>query len=113
MAEEKGSENELTGCGYCEVHGPMDFGTYCWKGCWGCYHFTAGNKFPYMFVNEAAKKLGVSETTVRKLLRKGELKGEVFVQNRHTGFLPASPKYHIEKESVEVLLQRRSKKVDT
>lgn len=100
-------EDELAGFGYCELHGLVDEGTYCWKGCWGCHMFVAGKKFPYVFVNEVAEKLAVSETTVRKMLRKGELRGEVFVQVRYTGFLPAPRKYHIEKESFETLTLKR------
>jgi len=108
--KELDSEDQLTGLGYCELHGTIDEGTYCWKGCWGSYRFVAGKKFPYVFVNEAAEKLAVSKTTVRKMFKKGELEGEVFVQVRYTGSLPAARKYHIEKESVEELLQKRNKR---
>lgn len=109
--KEHNSEDELAGFGYCDLHGTIDKVTYCWKGCWGCYRFVTGKKFPYVFVNEVAEKLAVSENTVKKMLKKGELRGEVFVQVRYTGFLPAPRKYHIEKESVEELLQSKKGQV--
>jgi excisionase family DNA binding protein len=74
---------------------------YRWKGCWGCHYFEFGRAFPYVFVSEAAGKLQVSESTIRRLIKKGKLKGELFKQQRMTGSLPAPSKYHISKESLK------------
>jgi excisionase family DNA binding protein len=96
---------EVNEFGYCDLHKePVDEGTYEYKGCWGCYHFHRGKDFPYMSVTEASEELGVSESTIRRWIRKGKLKGRLFVQGRYSfGSLPSPPKYHIEKESVKEL----------
>jgi hypothetical protein len=99
--------NEIDGFGYCDFHEePVDEGTYEYKGCWGCYHFHEGKDFPYMSVMEASKELGVSESTIRRWIKKGKLKGILFEQLRYTGDLPAPRKYHIERESVKELKKK-------
>lgn len=77
----------------------MEEETYIWKGCWGCVHFEFGKGFPYVFVSEAAEKLQVSESTIRRLIKESKLEGELFKQQRRTGSLPAPFKYHISKKS--------------
>ena len=98
--------------GYCDYHEEsIDEGEYEYKGCWGCYHFGMGKGFPYMFVPEASKELGVSESTIRRWIRKGKLRGRLFIQERPSfGVLPSPRKYHIEKESVEELKKMMSSK---
>jgi len=100
--------NEIDGFGYCDFHEePVDEETYEYKGCWGCYHFHEGKDFPYVSVMEASKELGVSESTVRRWVKKGKLKGRLFVQERSCfGSLPPPPKYHIERESVNELKKK-------
>jgi excisionase family DNA binding protein len=93
--------------GYCDYHGEsVNEDKYRWKGCWGCHYFRRGKDFPYVFVTEVSKKLGVSESTVRRWIRKNKLEGYLFVQGRHTFTLPSPPTYHIEKESVERLKEK-------
>ena len=48
----------------------------------GCYHFHESKDFPYMSVMGASKELGVSESTVSRWVKKGKLKGRLFVQER-------------------------------
>jgi len=95
-------KGETMSLGYCDLHEEyVDEDTYEWKGCWGCLHFRFGKDFPYMFVDEVSEGLGVSESTVRRWVRKGKLRGKVFRQVRRTQSLPSPDKYHIEKESVK------------
>lgn len=87
--------------GYCAYHEEIvEEETYCWKGCWGCPYFQFGQAFPYTFVTEASEVLEVSESTVRRLIKKGKLEGELFEQQRRTGSLPSPSKYHILKKSL-------------
>ena len=92
--------------GYCDLHEELtDEVTYRYKGCWGCQHFEFGQTFPYLFVSEAAHELKVSESTVRRLIKKGKLEGEVFEQQRKTHSLPSPSKYHISKEGLREILE--------
>jgi excisionase family DNA binding protein len=59
-------------------------------------------------VSEAAHELKVSESTVRRLIRKGKLEGELFEQQRRTRSLPSPSKYHISKKSLKEFLESRS-----
>ena len=94
------ADNKERGFGYCDHHEEsVEEGEYLWKGCWGCFHFEFGQGFPYVFVSEAAEELQVSESTIRRLIKKGKLEGELFGQQRRTRSLPAPSKYHISKES--------------
>ena len=73
--------SEMSGFGYCDLHEEIIAEeNYRYKGCWGCQHFEFGQAFPYVFVTEAAEKLQVSESTVRRLIKKCKLKGELFEQ---------------------------------
>ena len=95
-------KKEVEGFGYCDYHEELvDEGRYIWKGCWNCYHFSEGRDFPYVSVFQASEELGVSESTIRRSIKKGSLRGEIFEQGRFTSNLPAPRKYHINKESVE------------
>jgi len=99
-----GADEQGEAFGYCDFHEEyINEETYEYKGCWGCFHFWKGEGFPYVTVPEASKELGFSQSTVRRWIRKGILKGRLFTQRRYTGFLPAPPTYHIEKESLEAL----------
>jgi len=61
--------------GWCDLHDePINEDTYEWKGCWGCYHFGEGTGFPYASVQEVASELGVSCSTVRRLIKSGNSK---------------------------------------
>lgn len=98
---------KVKGFGYCEYHDePIEFNTYEWKGCWGCHYFIEGEDFPYTFVSNVAKELGVSENTIRRWIKKEKLKADLLEQIRRTDSLPAPRKYHIEKESVEELMKK-------
>ena len=100
------ANSEMSGFGYCDLHEEsMEEETYRWKGCWGCQHFEFGQAFPYVFVLEAAEELQVSESTVRRLIKKCKLKGEIFKQQRKTRSLPSPSKYHISKESLREYLE--------
>jgi len=90
--------------GFCEQSGgPVDLELYRKLGCWNCFKFNADDNFPYMLMSEAAVKLGVSRATVMGLVMRGILKGHYLEQET------APPRWHIEKESVDDLLRRRSK----
>ena len=80
-----------------------------YKGCWGCQHFEFGQTFPYLFVSEAAHELKVSESTIRRLIKKGKLEGELFEQQRKTHSLPSPSKYHISKESLREILESKAR----
>jgi hypothetical protein len=96
--------------GFCDLHEELtDEVTYRYKGCWGCQHFEFGQTFPYLFVSEAAHKLRVSESTVRRLIKKGKLEGELFEQQRTTHSLPSPSKYHISKKSLREILESKVK----
>jgi len=60
-------------------------------------------------VSEAAKELTVSESTVRRLIKRGKLEGELFEQQRKTHSLPSPAKYHISKESLREYLDGKRK----
>ncbi|MGC9146106.1 MAG: hypothetical protein ACP5GS_08390 [Nitrososphaeria archaeon] len=101
------ANSKTLGFGYCTLHDePINEDKYIYKGCWGCHYFVEGSEFPYTFVSTVAKEFGVSESAVRRWIKTGKLKGELFVQVRHTGFLPAPAKYHILKDSVEKLKEK-------
>jgi hypothetical protein len=96
--------------GFCDLHEELtDEVTYRYKGCWGCQYFEFGQVFPYLFVSEAAEELQVSESTVRRLIKKGKLDGELFEQQRITRSLPSPAKYHISKESLREYLEATPK----
>jgi excisionase family DNA binding protein len=96
---------KIEGFGYCDFHEEqIDEKTFEWKGCWKCYHFIEGKKFPYYTVKEVSKMLGISESTVRRWIKSGKLKGRLFEQGRFTGDVAASRIYFIEKESVNKVL---------
>jgi len=96
--------------GFCDLHEEItDEVTYRYKGCWGCQHFEFGEGFPYLFVSEAAHELQVSASTVKRLIRKGKLEGELFEQQRKTHSLPSPVKYHISKESLREYLESKPK----
>ena len=65
----------------------------------------SAKRFPYVFVPEAAEKLQISESTVRRLIKKCKLKGELFEQQRKTHSLPSPSKYHISGESLKEFLE--------
>ena len=93
--------------GYCDLHEELtDEVTYRYKGCWGRQHFEFGQTFPYLFVSEASKELQVSDSTVRRWIKRGKLDGELFEQQRKTHSLPAPAKYHISKKSLKEILER-------
>jgi len=99
-----GADEQEEEFGYCDLHEEyINEETYEYKGCWNCFHFWEGEGFPYVTVPEASKELGFSQSTVRRWIRSGMLKGRLFTQRRRTRFLPAPPTYHIEKESLEAL----------
>lgn len=99
-------QRERSCFGYCDHHEEVtEEVTYRYKGCWGCQHFEFGKTFPYIFVLEVAEKLKVSESTVRRLIKKGKLEGELFEQQRRTRSLPSPSKYHISKESLKKILR--------
>jgi len=77
------------------------------KAAGNVFHFLEGKSFPYITVYEASKELELSKSTVRRWIKKGKLKGRLFIQGRYTGSLPAPPTYHIEKGSVEALKSKR------
>jgi transposase len=56
-------------------------------------------------VSEAAEELMVSESTIRRFIKKGKLEGELFEQQRKTHSLPSPSKYHISKESLREILE--------
>lgn len=63
--------------GWCDLHDELvDEDTYEWKGCWSCYHFSEGNGFPYVSVQEAAWELGCHAALSGSGLRVESLKGE-------------------------------------
>lgn len=96
--------------GYCDLHEEItDEATYRYKGCWACQHFEFSQEFPYLFVSEAAEQLKVSASTVRRLVKKGKLEGELFEQQRTTHSLPSPSKYHISKESLREFLEGKPK----
>ena len=98
--------------GYCDLHEEItDEDTYRYEGCWGCQHFEFGQTFPYLFVAKAAEELKVSESTVRRLIKKGKLAGELFEQQRKTRSLPSPSKYHISKASLRELLEGKPKSI--
>lgn len=100
------ADNNKSGFGYCDHHEEIvEEEEYRWKGCWGCPHFEFGQGFPYVFASEAAEKLQISESTIRRLIKKGKLEGELFEQQRRTGSLPAPSKYHISRESFKEFLE--------
>jgi hypothetical protein len=67
--------------GFCDLHEELtDEVTYRYKGCWGCQHFEFGQTCPYLFVSEAAEELMDSENTIRRLIKKDKLEGELFEQ---------------------------------
>jgi excisionase family DNA binding protein len=102
MGDVKLAQRESGWFGYCGHHEEItEEETYRYKGCWGCQHFEFGEAFPYVFVSEAAEELHVSESTVRRLIKKGTLDGELFAQVRITRSLPSPAKYHILKESLK------------
>ena len=103
------SERE-NGFGSCDLHEEdIEEDTYRYKGCWGCQHFEFGQTFPYLFVSEAAHELQVSKSTVRRLIKRGKLEGELFEQQRITRSLPSPAKYHISKESLREYLEGKAK----
>jgi transposase len=58
-------------------------------------------------VAEAAEELKVSESTVRRLIKKGILEGELFEQQKTTHSFPSPSKYHISKESLRRILESK------
>jgi len=56
-------------------------------------------------VSEAAEELMVSDSTIRRLIKKGKLKGELLEQRRITRSIPSPAKYHISKESLREYLE--------
>jgi len=69
--------------GYCDLHdGEVEQREFGWKGCWNCHHFEYSADSPYVDVQEAAKLLDRSVSTVRKWLKAGRLKGQLFVRGR-------------------------------
>jgi transposase len=56
---------------------------------------------------EAAKELNVSESTVRRLIKKDMLEGELFEQQRSTHSLPSPSKYHISQDSLRRILESK------
>jgi len=103
MLKEK--EEEIEGFGYFDYHEePIDESKYKWKCCWGCYHFREGKDFPYTFMSLVSEELGVSESTVRRWIKKGKLKCYLFKCRRYT--VPPK-KYHIEKKSVEEMKKKK------
>ena len=104
----KGEEENF---GYCDLHeDSLSEDTYCWKGCWGCWHFSRGKDFPYVDVDEAAQELLVSPSTIRRWLKTGRLSGEVFSQGRPSYGLPSPRKYHITRESVAELRRKNQRR---
>ena len=96
------------GFGSCDLHEEdIEEDTYRYKGCWGCQYFEFGQTFPYLFVSEATEELMVSESTIRRLIKKGILVGELFEQQRTTHSLPSPYKYHISKESLRKMLENK------
>lgn len=106
MSARTAADNNRDGFGYCGLHQEsVEEETYRWKGCWGCRYFEFGQGFPYVDVSEAAERLQISESTIRRLIKKGKLEGELFEQQRYTGSLPAPSKCHISKESLKEYLE--------
>jgi excisionase family DNA binding protein len=102
-------DNIREGFGYCDYHEEtVEEETYCWKGCWGCHHFQFGQAFPYTFVTEASEVLKVSASTVRRMIKKGKLEGELFEQQRRNRSLPSPAKYHILKKSLREFLKSQT-----
>jgi excisionase family DNA binding protein len=86
---------------WCEYHdGPVDWSTFEWKGCWGCYHF-CGLLSNYLYVSDAAEILGVSEATIRRWIKEGILKATLYRRGRRI-FTSSPPKrYVITRKSVD------------
>lgn len=72
--------------------------TYLFKGCWGCGLFSKSADFPYLFVEDVAKEKRVTIPTVRRWIKRGKLKAELF--ERVEIKFQSPRKYHILKEEV-------------
>ena len=108
MVNRKGGKTMSDDFGWCDLHEePVGEGNYEWKGCWGCWHFTPGDDFPYVSVSKAVDELGVSGSTVVRWVKKNRLEGRVFEQGSRTSSLPSPKKYHISKQSVLSIQRRR------
>lgn len=96
--------------GYCDLHDrSVNKSEFKYKGCWGCHHFSRGDKFLYVTVKEASNILDVSESTIRRWIKKGKLEGYLFKQIRSPkGGLPAPNTYFIKRESVESQLSNQA-----
>ncbi len=100
--------DETVDCfGWCDLHDDtVSEYTYEYKGCWSCYHFGEGNRFPYVSTREAACELKVSESTVRRWLRQGRISGRIFERERNRQDLGALRKLHIDLKSLEGLKKK-------
>jgi hypothetical protein len=96
----------IEGFGYCKYHEEeINESTFEWKGCWKCPYFIKGKNFKYYTVAEVGRILGISESTVRRWIKIGKLKGRLFEQRRFTGNVAARRIYFIEKESVNKMVE--------
>jgi len=79
----------------------VDISTFEYKGCWNCRYFNENESFPYYDVEDASKLLNVSKITIINWIKKGNLKGRLFIRKR-SGFQSGPWRiYYIEKESVD------------
>ena len=86
----------------------IDWETFGWKGCWDCYHFQKADDFPFVGTKKAAERLGVSQSTIRRWVKKGELEGHLKKRGRNV--FGNQKKYFIDKESLK---QKKSDFVTT
>lgn len=84
----------------------VSLSTFKWKGCWGCPFFCQGDEYDLLDIRQVAEILNVSISKVRSLIRKGELKAELFERGRDVNqygdlILGARKKYFVKREELE------------
>ena len=97
--------------GYCDYHEEDVTASYLARKnyrCFDCYHYQG--EIPYSTVPEAAEMLGVSETTVRRLIKAGKLKAVMMIQNLLTWMPPGAwRRYYIKDASLAALAETYQK----
>jgi len=74
--------------GHCDLHDkPVGESEFEWKGCWTCWHFSYRN-WPYISVREAAERYNVTERTIYRWIKQGNLEAKLFVMGRRNTNFP-------------------------
>ncbi len=90
--------------GYCDLHEREVWeGEFERKGCWNCYHFGYSKSSLYVDVQETAKLLKKSTSTIRRWLKEGRLEGKLFVREQLVFWGGSPRKWLVKRESIKLI----------